>query len=66
MSASQDHLDARQQLDGLKGLDDVVLRSQPQALDLVGYVLQGRQENDRRLLVAHLLHHRKAVGRPAA
>ncbi len=40
-------VDARDDLLGLKGLGNIVHRSQLQALHLVGGLVQGRQENDR-------------------
>ena len=45
--APEHDLDAREQLDGLERLYDVVLRAAAQALDLVGHRAERRQKDDR-------------------
>ena len=58
---AQYHLDARQQLHRFKRLDDVILRSQPQALHPIGNILPRGEKDDRGAAAARLFHQRKTV-----
>ena len=64
IAAPQHDLDAREQLDSLEGLDDVILRAAAQALDLVGDRAERREEDDGRLAAprADRIEHGEAVG----
>lgn len=57
----QDHINAGQQFDDLKGLDDIVLCPQLQALYPVFDRRFRRQEDDRNLHWTDVLHQLKAV-----
>ena len=61
MIPAEHHIDTGQQLDGLKGLDDIVLRPQPQALDPIGDSGPGGDEDDGNFQGADVFHQLKAV-----
>src|SRR5574341_2685598 len=49
LGAAEDRAHARQQLGGRKGLDEVVVRPQVQALDAVLFLALGGQHDDRNI-----------------
>ena len=59
--AAEDHVYPGQQLHHLKGLDNIVLRPQPQPLHPVGQRALGGEEDDRYLQGPDVLHQLKAV-----
>ena len=58
---SEHHVDPGQQLDGVEGLDDVILRPQPQTLHPVVHGALGGEEDHRDLHGAYVLHQLKPV-----